>query len=510
MFNVGVSLVNGETPAIEMKNIVKIYPDGTIALRGVDFTVMQGEIHGLLGENGAGKTTLMRILYGEIKPTRGEIRIFGKRVSFKGPWDAMKHGIGMVYQHFTLVPTFTVLENLYLSLSTIKKTTIEEVEEKAKELIKRTGLKVPLDAVIEDLPVGLQQRTEILKALLRNARILVLDEPTSVLTPIEVNELFNTLKKLKEMGITIIFITHKLKEVKAITDRITVLRKGRVVGVVETSRVSEVDLAKMMVGREVFLRIEKTPPKIGKKVLVVKDLWVKDDRGLDAVKGISLELYEGEILGIAGVQGNGQRELAEALAGIRPVIKGKILVDGKDVTHLSTSERYKLGLAYVPDSRTIGLVYEMTVTENSVLTNLSSVLSKLMRIIWDKARNIASGIVREFNVVIPSYDSPVKYLSGGNQQKLMVGREIIREPKIFIISEPTHGLDVNATEFIRKLLVKLRDKGKAILLISTDLDEILQLSDRIAVIYEGKIMAVGKPEEFTLEKLGLLMGGVHA
>jgi len=502
--------VNPRASAVEMKNIVKIYPDGTIALRGVNFNVMKGEIHGLLGENGAGKTTLMRILYGEIKPTRGEVRVFGKKVSFRGPWDAIRHGIGMVYQHFTLIPAFTVLENLYLSLSAIEKVSLSDVEERVKNLMEKTGLKVPLDAVIEDLPVGLQQRTEILKALLRNAKILILDEPTSVLTPIEVKELFNILRKLKDMGITIIFITHKLKEVKEITDRITVLRKGKVVETVNTHEVTEVDLAKMMVGREVFLKIEKSPPKIGKKVLVIEDLWVKDDRGLDAVKGISLELHEGEILGIAGVQGNGQKELAEALAGIRPIIKGRVLVYGKDITHLSTAERYRLGLAYVPDSRTIGLIYDMTVTENSVLTNLSTVLSKLMRILWDRARSVASKIVNEFSVIIPSYDSPVRYLSGGNQQKLMVGREIIREPKIFIISEPTHGLDVNATEFIRKLLIKLRDRGKAILLISTDLDEILQLSDRIAVIYEGKIMAVGRPEEFTLERLGLLMGGVRA
>lgn len=496
--------------AIEMNDVVKVYPDGTVALRGVNFNVTKGEIHGLLGENGAGKTTLMRILYGEIKPTKGKIKIFGKKVNFKGPWDAIRHGIGMVYQHFTLVPTFTIIENLYISLSTIKKVSLSEVRRNAENLMEKTGLKVSLDAIVEELPVGVQQRAEILKALLRDAKILILDEPTSVLTPIEVKELFNTLRRLKGMGITVIFITHKLKEVKEVTDKITVLRRGKVVGTVNTDEVTEKELAKMMVGKEVFFKVRKALPKIGRKALDIKDLWVKDDRGLVTVKGISLELHEGEILGIAGVQGNGQKELAEALAGIRPVLKGKILMYGKDVTNLPTDGRYKLGLAYLPDSRTIGLVYDMSVIENSVLTNLSTVLTKLMRILWGKAREIASKIVNEFNVIISSLDTPIRYLSGGNQQKLMVGREIIREPNIFIVSEPTRGLDINATEFIHKLLIKLRDKGKAILLISTDLDEILQLSDRIAVIYEGKIMAIGKPKEFTLEKLGLLMGGIRA
>lgn len=498
-------------PAVEMTGIVKVYPDGVVALKGVDFIVEKGEIHGLLGENGAGKTTLMRILYGEIKPTKGVIKVFGRKVKFRGPWDAIRHGIGMVYQHFTLVPTFTVLENLHLALLPLNpRITIDEVEENAKKLMKEIGFNIPLDAVTEDLPVGVQQRVEIIKTLLRRARILILDEPTSVLTPIEVKELFNTLRRLREKGITIIFITHKLREVKEITDRVTVLRKGRVVGTVNTREVSEVDLARMMVQREVVLRIEKKPGKPGKSVLVVEDLWVKDDRGLDAVKGVNLELREGEILGIAGVQGNGQRELAEALAGIRMPYKGRIIYMGKDITRMPALKRYKLGIAYVPDSRMVGLVYEMNIVENSILTSLYNVVSPSRKIIWEKAYGITEDVMKKFQVLAPSPMVPVRYLSGGNQQKVMVGREIVREPKVFIVSEPTHGLDVSATEFIRKTLLGLRDKGKAILLISTDLDEILQLSDRIAVIYEGKIMAIGRTEEFTLEKLGLLMGGVHA
>jgi len=497
--------------AVEMLNISKIYPDGVVALRDVNLTVYEGEIHGLLGENGAGKTTLMRILYGEIKPTKGEIRLFGRKVSFHGPWDAIRHGIGMVYQHFTLVPTFTVLENLHLSFTSVEKKMSESmIRRNAEKLMKEIGFEVPLDAIVEDLPIGVQQRAEILKILLRKAKILILDEPTSVLTPIETRELFKTLKKLKEKGITIIFITHKLREVKEITDRVTVLRKGRLVGTVETANVSEIDLARMMVGREVFLKISKKPAKVGRKVLETVNLWVKDDRGLDAVRGVSLDLYEGEILGIAGVQGNGQKELVEAIAGIRPIIKGRIIVDNVDVTNKSTVERYRLGLAYVPDSRLVGLVFDMSLVENTTLTNLHKVLTKTKRILWDKASEIAVKVVKELDIIAPSLGAPVKYLSGGNQQKVMVGREIVREPKIFIVAEPTHGLDVGATEFIRKTLISLRDKDKAILLVSTDLDEIMQLSDRIAVMYEGKIVAIGKAEEFSVERLGLLMGGVKA
>ena len=494
--------------AIEMKGIWKVYPDGTVALRGVDFTVRKGEIHGLLGENGAGKTTLMRILYGEIKPSKGTIRVFGKKVSFRGPWDAIREGIGMVYQHFSLVPSFTVLENLFLSLSTLEKVTMSEVRRRAEKIIETVGLKVPLDAKVEDLAVGVQQRVEILKTLMRNAKILILDEPTSVLTPVEVEELFKTLRKLKDLGITVVFISHKLKEIKRITDRVTVLRKGKVVGVAETKDVTEVDLARMMVGREVVFELKKKEAKPGEVVLLVKDLWVKDDRGLDAVKGISFELRRGEILGIAGVQGNGQRELAEALAGLRPVVKGRVILEGEDITNLPPYLIYRKGLSYIPDSRSVGLILELNVISNSILTRLKSFLGRSGRILWGKAREFTSSVIKKFNVITESLTTPMKYLSGGNQQKVMVGREVIVRPKVIIASEPTHGLDVSATEYIRRLLINLRDEGVAILLISTDLDEILQLSDRIAVIYEGKIMAVGKPEEFTLEKLGLLMGGV--
>ncbi len=496
-----------EAPAIEARGIVKVYPDGVVALKGVDLVVRRGEIHALLGENGAGKTTLMRILYGEIQPTKGEIRVFGQPVRFKGPWDAMRAGIGMVYQHFTLVARFTVMENLRLSQAGAGlPSEPQAVRAKAEELMQKTGLKVPLDAVVEDLPVGVQQRVEILKALMRDVRILILDEPTSVLTPVETKYLFEVLKGLRERGITIIFITHKLREVKAIADRVTVMRRGRVVATVDVASVTEADLARMMVGREVVLRIEKTPAKPKGPVLVVKDLWVKDDRGLDAVKGVNLEVRAGEIVGIAGVQGNGQRELAEAIAGVRKPFKGQVLLAGKDVTGYPPHRMYREGLAYIPDSRKVGLILDFNIVENVALTNRHLIAEKgLMR--WGKATKLAADVVKRFAVVAESLKSPIKYLSGGNQQKVMVGREVIREPKVIIASEPTHGLDVGATEYIRKLLIRLRDEGAAVLLISTDLDEILQLSDRVAVIFDGRIVSVKPTEEYTIEELGLLMGG---
>lgn len=497
-------------PAVEMEDIVKVYPDGVVALRGVTLRVEEGEIHGLLGENGAGKSTLMRILYGEIKPTEGRIKLFGREVNFSGPWDAIRHGVGMVYQHFTLVPTFTVLENLYLALLPLNPDiTPEEVRKLAEKKMEETGLRVPLGEVVENLPIGVQQRVEIIKALLQNAKILALDEPTSVLTPIEVEELFKTLRELKKEGITIIFITHKLKEVKEITDRVTVMRRGEVVGTVNTGEVSEKDLARMMVQREVVMSLQKSPANPGEVVFRVENLKVRDEAGIEAVKGVTLELREGEVLGIAGVQGNGQRELAEALAGIRLPHDGRIIFEGRDVTSLGAAERYKLGIAYVPDSRKVGLVGDMKIVENVILTNLPRVTSS-GRIMWDAAESLSEEVIKRFDVVAPSVKAPIKHLSGGNQQKVMVGREIVREPKVFIVAEPTQGLDIGATEFIRRTILNLRDSGKAVLLISTDLDEVLQLSDRIAVIYEGRIMAVGRPEEFTLERLGLLMGGVDA
>jgi simple sugar transport system ATP-binding protein len=492
-----------------MRGITKVYPDGVVALRGVDFEASEGEIHGLLGENGAGKTTLMRILYGEIKQTSGEIIFSGRAVSFKGPWDSMRSGISMVYQRFSLVPTMSVLENFYLYLSSFQRGIgIEEVKRRAEDVMERLKFRVPLEANVEDLPVGVQQRVEIIKVLLSRPKLIIFDEPTSVLTPIESRELFRILKELREEGITIIFITHKLREAKEITDRVTILRKGERVGTYETPSVSEEELAIMMVGRGI-VPAKRSASSPGGEVMRVEDLWVRDDRGLHAVKGVSFELHEGEIFGIAGVQGNGQLELAEALAGMRRVERGRILLDGRDITDLPAEARYREGLAYIPDSRAVGLVLEMNLMENSILTSLRSFLGRGGRIIWPRASGRAGEIIERFNIV-GSVRSQVKYLSGGNQQRLLVGREIIKAPKVLIVSEPTQGLDVAATEFIRSTLLKFREEGRSIILISSDLDEIFELCDRIAVIYEGKFVGIERSENLTLERLGLLMGGVNA
>ncbi len=492
--------------AVEFRDVHKIYPDGNVALRGVSFSIEVGEIHGILGENGAGKTTLMRILYGEIKPTKGEIKIFDHTAKFSGPWDAIKAGIGMVYQHFSLIGGFTVAENLVLSALPLG-ISAQEVLNRAKESMEETGLKVPLEERIDSLPVGVRQRVEIIKALVRNAKILILDEPTSVLTPIEVKDLFKVLKRLRESGLTILFITHKLKEVKEITDKVTVLRKGQVMGTRQTKEVSELELARMMVGREVLFSLKRSSTEPGNPLLEVKDLWVRSDSGLPAVKGVSLSVRAGEILGIAGVQGNGQKELVEAISGMRKPEKGTIRLKGEDITYLDNSEVYRRGLAYIPDMRSMGLVMDMDLVNNLLLTRLEE-FSPNGVIRWRDAVKETRSVMKLFNVVAESVRTQVRRLSGGNQQKFMLGREIAREPDVIIASEPTHGLDVGATEYVRNKLIDLRDSGKAVLLVSTDLDEIMQLSDRIAVMYEGELIAQGPTEEFSLEKIGLLMGGV--
>jgi len=498
-------MASASNVVVEMRNIVKVYPDGTLALNGVDFEARRGEIHGLLGENGAGKTTLMRILSGLIKPTKGEIYIMGRRVYLRSSYEALKHGIGMVHQHLALVPTFTVLENIFLGLPG-GECSVERVE----KLMEETGLKVPLDALVEDLPLGLRQRAEILKMLYRNVNVLILDEPTTNLTPVETRELFKTLKILKQQGRTIIFITHKLREALETTDRITVLRRGKVVGTVETSQATPEMLAGMMVGREVSFRIEKKPASIGDPILTVEDLWVRSDLGGWAVKGVSFTVHAGEIFGIAGVEGNGQTELVEAIAGLRRAERGRVSLMGSDVTNRDPQHLYRLGLAHIPEDRhKLGLVLDMNVAENSILgmQRSGSFTGRLLSINWRNVLSHASRIVSEFEVLTPSLKTPVKSLSGGNQQRLVVGREISKQPRVIIAAQPTRGLDVAGTEYIRRLLVKLRDEGKAVLLVSADLDEVLELSDRVAVMYEGEFMGVARPEELTEEQIGLMMGG---
>ncbi len=501
----------GPEPVVSMEGIVKVYRDGTVALRGVDFSVLPGEIHGLLGENGAGKTTLMRILYGELRPTSGRVLVGGREASPRGPWEALESGIGMVHQHFTLIPVFTVMENLSMVIpgGSLSRIGDPAVREKAEEIMGELGLPVPLDARVEDLPVGIRQRVEILKALMRDVRVLILDEPTSVLTPLEVRELFSLLGRLRERGVTVIFISHKLREVMGITDRVTVLRRGRVVGTVRTGDVTESDLARMMVGREVEMEIERRPPSPGGVLLSVEGLWVRGEEGGWAVRGVDLEVRSGEVLGVAGVAGNGQRELVEAITGLRRADRGRVLIAGREMTNSPPRELYRAGLAHVPEDRQgVGLIMDFSVAENSVLgIHDGPPFSGRWVMRWDTVRERAAEIVRRFSVVVPGLDAPARHLSGGNQQKLIVGREIMKGGKVIVADQPTHGLDVAATEYIRRLLLEERDRGAAVLLVSTDLDEILQISDRVVVMYEGRIVGGGRPEELTEERLGLLMGG---
>ena len=496
-----------EQPVVVMKSIVKVYPDGTIALRGVDFELRRGEIHCLLGENGAGKTTLMKILAGILRPTSGEIIVKGRRVVLRSAAEALRNGIGMVQQHLALVPVMTVYENLVLGLK--RPPGREEIE----RLVEQTGLSVPLDVPVESLSFGVRQRVEILKMLLRRVDVLILDEPTTNLTPREVEVLFSTLRRLRGEGKSIVFVSHKLREVLEIADRITVLRRGRVVGVVGAREATPQLLARMMVGRDVVFRIEKPPARPGPPGLVVENLWVRGDLGGWAVKGVSLEVRRGEILGLAGVEGNGQRELVEAITGLRRAEKGRVLIDGKDVTNWPPGRLYREGLSHIPeDRRALGLVLEMSVAENSVLGihRWNRFTAVLGRLVYREVYRHAESIVKRFEVVAPSLDAPAKHLSGGNQQKLVAGRELSKNPSVIVAAQPTRGLDVAATEYIRRLLLDLRSKGKAVLLVSSDLDEVLQLSDRVAVIYEGRIMGVVRPEETSLEQIGLMMGGIEA
>jgi len=501
------------TPVLEMRDIVKIYPDGTKALKGVTIKVYEGEILGLLGENGAGKTTLMKILFGMLKPTRGKIFLRGKEVRFKSPADAIANGIGMVHQHFTLVEVFNALENIILGMeghSLLSKIDVENARKKLQKLMDELNFQVPLDVPVENLPVGVQQRIEILKMLYRDVDILILDEPTAVLTPIEVRELFSVLRKLKEQGKTIIFISHKLNEVMEITDRVTVIRKGEVVGTVKTSEATPQLLARMMVGRDVVLRIEKPPKEPGEVIFRVEDLWVKGDRGEEAVRGLTFEVRAGEIFGIAGVEGNGQSELIEAITGLRKIEKGKVYLKGVDVTGKKPRDLYDMGMAHIPEDRThMGLILEMTVMENSILgMHWRQEFSRGLLLDWGKVEEHAKRLIEQFEISAPGTRAPVKSLSGGNQQKLIVAREVSKKPEFIIAAQPTRGVDVASTEYIRNYLVKLRNEDKAVLLVSADLDEVLQLSDRMAIMYEGQFMGIVKPEEVTEEQIGLMMGGV--
>jgi simple sugar transport system ATP-binding protein len=503
------------TPAVEMKDITKAFAD-VVANDKIDLAVNKAEILGLLGENGAGKTVLMSILYGLYRPDEGQIFINGKEVEIDSPSTAMKLGVGMVHQHFMLVPSLTVAENVVLGREPTQNRLLldrKQMMRSVGDFCERFNLEVDLKAPAYTLSVGVQQRVEILKALYRGADILILDEPTSVLTLQEAEALFKAMRALKEQGKTVIFISHKLKEVLAICDRVTVLRRGQVIGTVKTSETDVEKLAEMMVGRQIITKFQEKQIEKKEVVLKVQDLKVINDRGLPAIKGVTFEVLSSEILGMAGVEGNGQSELVEALTGLRKPTEGKVFLKNVDVTSASPAERIKLGISHVPEDRhKRGLILDFSVMENLILGSQSTrqFTKDSVRLNLEEASEHSERLVKDFSIKTSSKDTAVRNLSGGTQQKVIVAREFSREPKLIIACQPTRGLDVGATEYVRKKLVEMRDRGCAVLLISADLDEVCALSERIAVIYEGKIVAIKRPEETSEHELGLLMtGGKH-
>lgn len=503
--------IDFNTKVVEMKGITKVFGTFT-ANDNIDLTVHKGEIHALLGENGAGKTTLMNILYGLYHQTQGEIFIKGEKVSIKNPNVAIKHGIGMVHQHFMLVHNFTVTENIILGMEPVVgfgHLNLEKARADVRELSEKYGLIVNPDSKIEDISVGMQQRVEILKALYRGAEILILDEPTAVLTPQEIQELIGIMHKLTAQGKTIIIITHKLKEIKACADFCTVIRRGKKIDMVDVSQVTESDLASMMVGREVTFEVDKAPRESGAAVLEVKNLTVEDARGIEVVRNLNMIVREGEILGLAGIDGNGQTELVEALTGLRPVKSGEVWIKGRQVAGATVREIFEAGICNIPEDRQKhGLVMDFTVYENMVLENYrKEPFSKKNRLNFEAIREFTRELVEKFDVRPTNINLLARALSGGNQQKVIIAREVTNDPEVLIATQPTRGLDVGAIEFVHKSLVEQRDKGKAVLLVSYELDEILSVSDYIAVIYEGEIVGHVKAGDTDENQLGLMMSG---
>ncbi|EJQ36573.1 hypothetical protein IEC_02904 [Bacillus toyonensis] len=495
---------------IEMNNITKVFP-GIVANDDITLQVKQGEIHALLGENGAGKSTLMNVLFGLYQPEQGEIKIKGKTVKITNPNIANDLGIGMVHQHFMLVHNFTVTENIILGNEPKKKGEIA-VEEAAKEIQKLSeqyGLAVDPYAKIQDISVGMQQRVEILKTLYRGAEILIFDEPTAVLTPQEIHELIQIMKKLVQEGKSIVLITHKLKEIMEVCDRCTIIRKGKGIGTVDVANTDENKLAELMVGRQVNFKTEKIDAKPKEEVLSIANLVVHDARQLPAVKGLDLTVRAGEIVGIAGIDGNGQSELIEAITGLRKVESGSIAIKGKEITNWPVRKITEEGIGHIPEDRhKHGLVLDFSVRDNIVLqTYYKNPFSKKGILNFSKITEKAKALVEQFDVRTPSEQTLARALSGGNQQKAIIAREVDRDPDLLIAAQPTRGLDVGAIEFIHKRLIEQRDKGKGVLLLSLELEEILNVSDRIAVIYEGTIVAIVDAKETNEQQLGLLMAG---
>jgi simple sugar transport system ATP-binding protein len=496
-----------------MKGIGKSFP-GIRANDDINLTVEEGEIHVLLGENGAGKSTLMNILYGLYQPDEGQIFIKGKPVRITNPNVAISHGIGMVHQHFMLVQPFNVTENIILGKEPTKGSTLDinKAMKDVEEISRKYELKVDPKAIVRDISVGMQQRVEILKTLYRGAEILILDEPTAVLTPQEIEELGIIMKSLVRQGKSIILITHKLKEVMSMSDRVTIIRRGRVIDTLKTKDTNIDELAEKMVGRKVSLTAEKKEANVREPILQIKGLKVLNNRKTEAVKGVDLEVRGGEILGIAGVDGNGQSELVQAITGLSEIEAGEILLNGKPITNLTPKEIIETGVGHIPEDRhKRGLILNFSLAENAILgSHHSKKYQKGIGLSYQKIKEYCKKLIKEYDVRTPNERVFAKSLSGGNQQKLIVAREIDRDPALCIASQPTRGLDVGAIEFVHKKLIELRDEGKAVLLVSLELDEVMDLSDRIAVMYDGKIVGILDAKDATEKKLGIMMAGGKA
>jgi ABC-type uncharacterized transport system ATPase subunit len=499
--------------SLEMRGIVKKFP-GVLANDHVDFDVKAGEIHALLGENGAGKSTLMKILYGLYQPEEGEVLLDGQPIEIHSPTDSINHGIGMIHQHFMLVDNVTVAENVALGLKSSKglRLDLDVVSARIRELADKYGLQVDPKAIISKLAVGERQRVEIVKALYRGAALLVLDEPTAVLTPQEVDDLFVIFRQMAADGHALIFISHKLDEIFALTDRVSVLRDGKMIGTVQTADVNKAQLANMMVGREVVLTRDRQPREAGETRLMLENINAVNDDGKLVLKDVSFEVRSGEILGVAGVSGNGQRPLAEAIAGLHEVENGRVLLEGQDVTNLSPAQMFDAGLSYIPEERMHdGCIKDFSVAENAILQDyVREPFSKGIFLNFKAIDNHAQYLITSFNVKTPSQETPIKNLSGGNIQKLILARELAREPRVLIAAQPTRGVDIGATEYIHGQLLRQRAEGLATLLISEDLDEVKAMSDRIVVLFGGEIMGIVNSDEVTIDQLGLMMAGESA
>lgn len=498
------------TPFVELKGVSKVFP-GIKANDQISCAFYQGEIHALLGENGAGKSTLMNMIYGMYPPDEGEIYISGQPAALGNPMDAIASGIGMVHQHFMLIPTFTVAENIILGNEPRQKPTLEmaKINEEIGRFAEQFGFQIDPAARIQDISVGMQQKVEILKALYRGAEILILDEPTAVLTPQETEELGVVIRKLAEQGKAVVFITHKLKEVLAYSDKITVIRRGKVIGTLMTREASVEQLAEMMVGRRVNLVVEKTEASPGGAVVSLKDIHCKNDRKLPALNGLDLELRSGEIVGIAGIEGNGQSELVQLLTGLRSPDSGTFIMDGERIERPTAAEMIRRRISCIPEDRhRYGMVLDHSVEENLILKDYASPrFSRGGRLHWKAVRQYAQEQIQRFDIRCPSEKVKGRSLSGGNQQKVVFAREADSQPKLLIAAQPTRGLDVGAIEFVHRSIVQVRDQGAAVLLVSYELDEIMSLSDRVLVIYGGKIVGEFQPGAVTEKKIGILMSG---